>query len=155
MMSAFANAVREELTGRLSPHTMSELKWYCQERRATSDVRARCQADARFWRAHRAFSTPRFQMLFRRWLTDGDAVFELASSSAIEQALARGTGRIESQVLLCSYDHLAPLVSFVRSSPKGVEGGDTASTQPQPPPPPPLSISEQLTRDWYRSIGRA
>jgi hypothetical protein len=155
MLSTFANAVREELTGRFSPHTMSEFKWYCQERRQTSDLRARCQSDARFSRAHRAFSTARFQMLYQRWLTDGDAVFELASSSAIEQALARGTARIESHVLLCSYDHLSPLVSLVRSSPKGVEEGDTACAQSQPPPPPPLSISEQLTRDWYRSIGRA
>jgi hypothetical protein len=132
MMSTFANAVREELTGRFSPHTMSEFKWYCQERRDTSDLRARCQSDARFWRAHRAFSSPRFQMLYSRWLTDGDAVFESASSSAIEQALARGTARIESHVLLCSYDHLSPLVSLVRSSPQGVEEGDTATTQPQP-----------------------
>ena len=60
-------------------------------------------------------------MLYQRWLTDGDAVFEMASSSAIEQALARGTARIESHVLLCSYDHLSPLVSLVRSLPKGVE----------------------------------
>jgi hypothetical protein len=152
MMSAFANAVRKELTGRCSPHTMSEFKWYRQERRGTSDVRARCQSDARFLRAHRAFSSPRFLMLYQRWLTDGDAVFEMASPPAIEQALARGTARIESHVLLCSYDHLSPLVSLVRSSPKGVEEGATASTQSQPPPPPPLSISEQLTRDWYRSI---
>ena len=63
--------------------------------------------------------------------------------------------RIESHVLLLSYDHLSPPASLVRSSPKGVEEGATASTQPQPPPPAPLSISEQLKRDWYRSIGRA
>ena len=94
-------------------------------------------------------------MLYHRWLTDGDAVFESASSSAIEEALARRTARIESHVLLCSYDHLSPLATLVRSSPKGVEERDTATTQSQPPPPPPLSISEQLTRDRYRSIGRA
>jgi len=47
-------------------------------------------------------------MLYHRWLTDGDAVFELISSPAIADALARGTARIESQVLLASYDHLSP-----------------------------------------------
>jgi hypothetical protein len=73
----------------------------------------------------------------------------------MENALARGTARIESHVLLLSYDHLSPLASLVRSSPKGVEEGAKASTPSQPPPPPPLSISQQLTRDWYRSIGRA
>src|SRR5206468_2043618 len=42
MMSAFENAAREELTGRFSPDTTAELKWYCEERRSTSDLRARC-----------------------------------------------------------------------------------------------------------------
>jgi hypothetical protein len=155
MMSAFENAAREELTGRFAPETIAELKWYCQERRSTSDPRARCESDPRFWQAHRAFATPRCQMLYRRWLTDGDSVFELISSTTIAEALARGTARIESHVLLLSYDHLSPLASLVRSSPKGVEEGATASTPSQPPAPPPLSITEQLTRDWYRSIGRA
>ena len=152
MMSAFENAAREALTGRLAPDTMAELRWYCEERRSTSNLRARCQSDARFWQAHRAFATPRCQMLYRRWLTDGDAVFELIASRAIADALARGTARIESHVLLCSYDHLSPLASLVRSSPKGVEEGATASTPSQPPAPPPLSIADQLARDWYRLV---
>jgi hypothetical protein len=108
MMSAFENAAREELTGRFSPDTIAELEWYCKERRDTSDVGARCQTDERFWQAHRAFATPRCQMLYRRWLTDGDTVFELVSSTALADALRRGTARIESQVLLVSYDHLSP-----------------------------------------------
>ena len=152
MMPAFENAAREELSRRFAPGTIAELKWYCAERQSTPDLRARCQSDGRFGRAHRAFNTSRCQLLYRRWLTDGDAVFDLVSSPAIADALARGTARIESQVLLASYDHLSPLVSLVRSLPKGVEEGATASTPPQPPPAPPLSISEQLTRDWYRLV---
>jgi hypothetical protein len=151
-MSAFENAAREELTGRFAPGTIAELKWYCAERRSTPDLRARCQSDGRFSQAHRAFTTSRCQMLYRRWLTDGDAVFELVSSTALAEALARGTGRIESHVLLASYDHLSPLVSLVRSSQKGVEEGATASAPSQPPPTAPLSISDQLTRDWYRLV---
>jgi hypothetical protein len=152
MMSAFENAVREELTRGFAPDATAEFKWYCEERRRTSDLRARCQTDGRFRQTHRAFSTPRCQMLYRRWLTDGDTVFELISSRAIADALARGTAHIESHVLLCSYDHLSPLASLVRSLPKGVEEGATASTPSQPPPPPPLSISEELTREWYRLV---
>jgi hypothetical protein len=146
------NAAREQLTGRFAPGTIAELKWFCAERRSTSDLRARCQSDARFWQAHRAFATPRCQTLYRRWLTDGDSVFELVSSTALADAFARGTARIESHVLLASYDHLSPLANCVGSSPKGVEEGATAPAQPQPPPAPPLSISEQLTRDWYRLV---
>jgi hypothetical protein len=132
--------------------TIAELKWYCDERRNVSDLRARCQSDARFWRAHRAFATPRCQTLYRRWLTDGETVFELISSRAIADALARGTARLESHVLLYSYDHLSPLASLVRSSPQGVEEGATVCTPSQPPPPPPLSISDQVARDWYRLV---
>ena len=151
MISAFENAAREELTGRFSPDTTAELKWYCEERRSTSDLRARCQSDGRFWQAHRAFATPRCQMLYGRWLTDGDTVFELIFSRAIADALARGTARIESHVLLCSYDHLSPLVSLVRSTAKGVEERDTPSAQPQPPSPPSLTVAEELSRDWCAS----
>ena len=80
MMSAFENVAREELTGRFSPTTLTELKWYCEERRSVSDLRARGQSDGRFRQAHRAFATARCQMLYRRWLTDGDTVFELRRS---------------------------------------------------------------------------
>ena len=152
MMSAFENAVRGELTGQFAPDTIAELKWYCEERRSTLDLRARCLSDGRFWQAHRAFASPRCQMLYRRWQTDGDTAFDLISSTAIGDALTRGTAPIESHVLLCSYDHLSPLASLVRSSPQGVEKGATASAPSQPPTPPPLSISEQLTRDWYRLV---
>jgi hypothetical protein len=153
MISAFESAAREELTERFAPDTIAEFKWYCYERRKTSDARARCHTDERFWQAHRAFGTPRCQMLYPRWLTDGDTAFELVSSSSIADALARGSGRIESHVLLRSYGHLSPLlVSLVRSSAKGVEEGDTLSARPQPPSSPPLTVAEELARDWYRLV---
>ena len=152
VLSSLEDAAREELTGQFAPDTITELRWYCEQRRDTPNVRARCQSDARFWQAHRAFATPRCQMLYRRWLTDGDTVFELVTSVAISEALARGTGRIESHVLLSSYDHLSPLVSFVRSSAKGVEEGDPPSARPQPPRSASLNIPEELARDWHRLV---
>jgi len=137
----------------LRAETLAELKWYFNHCRSTSNPRALSFEDEEFWR-DQAFSAPRFQQLYRRWLTDGDSVFETVSSPAIAEALERGTGRIEAHVLLLSYRHLSPLASLVRSAAKGFEEGDTSPAPPQPPPPPSLSISDQLTRDWYRSIGR-
>jgi hypothetical protein len=154
-IASFEAAVRDELSPRLSPHTVEELTWYCAQRRTTSDPRTRCQSDGRFRRAHRAFSTPRYQSFYRRWLTDGDTVFELVSSEAIADALARGTARIESHILLRSYRHLSPLVSLVRSSSRGVEQGEPSSALPQPPPPVALTVAEELARNWYRLIGRS
>jgi hypothetical protein len=153
LMASFDTVVRDELTA-WSPHTVEELTWYCEQRRTTPDPRARCRADERFSRAHRAFCTPRGQWLYHRWLKDGHTVFALLSSTAITDAFARGTARVESQVLLLSYRHLSPLANLVRSSAQGVEEGDTASAWPQPPPPVPLTVAEELARDWHRLNGR-
>jgi hypothetical protein len=128
----FEAAAREELTRQLSPRSFAEFTWYCRERKTTTDSRARSQADERFARAHRTFATPRYELLYRRWMTDGDSVLDLVSSTTIAEALERGTGRIESQILPFSYRHLAPLVAL-QSSAEGVEKGERTSAPPQPP----------------------
>jgi hypothetical protein len=128
----FESAVHDELT-LLRPQLLTELKWYFAERRSTPSPRALSFEDPEFWEHQAAFSSRRFQQLYRRWLSDGDTVFEALESPAIAEALERGTGRIESQVLMLSYRHLAPLVSLFRSSRKGVEGGETSSARSQPP----------------------
>jgi hypothetical protein len=128
----FEGVVRDELTP-LRSQLLTELKWYFAKRRGTPNPRALSFEDPEFWEHQAAFSSPRFQQLYRRWLNDGDTVFEALESPAILQALERGIGRIESQVLTISYRHLAPLVSLFRSSRKGVEGGETSSARSQPP----------------------
>jgi len=128
----FEGVVRDELTP-LQPELLAELKWYFAKRRSTLNPRALSFEDPEFWEHQAAFSSPRFQQLYRRWLTDGDTLFEALASSAIIGALERGAGRIESHVLLPSYRHLAPLVSLFRSCRKGVEGGETSSAPSQPP----------------------
>ena len=127
----FEGAVRDELTP-LRPELLAELNWYVAKRRSTPNPRALSFEDPEFWERQAAFASPRFQQLYRRWLTDGDTVFEAVASPAITEALERGTGRIESRILLLSYRHLAPLVSFLRSCRKGVEGGDISSAPSQP-----------------------
>jgi hypothetical protein len=75
-----------------------------------------------------------------------DSVFDLVSSTAIADALDRGTGRIESQVLPFSYRHLAPLVAL-HSSPEGVEEGERTPARPQPPSASSLQVAESLTNN--------
>jgi hypothetical protein len=127
----FEGAVRDELTP-LRPELLAELKWYFAKRRSTPSPRALSFEDPEFWEHQAAFSSPRFQQLYRRWLTDGDSVFEALASPAIVEALERGPGKIESRIQVPSYRHLAPLVSLFRSCRKGVEGGDTSSAPSQP-----------------------
>jgi hypothetical protein len=142
----FETTARDELTLQLSPTSFAEFRWYCNERKTTTNTRARSQADQRFARAHRTFATPRYELLYRRWVTGGDGVFELVSSTTIAEALERGTGRIESQVLPFSYAHLTPLVAGP-SSGEGVEEGERTTAQPQPPSPPSLCESDSLANN--------
>jgi hypothetical protein len=124
----FEGVVRDELTP-LRPELLAELKWYFAKRRSTPNPRAVSFENPEFWQHQAAFASPRYQQLYRRWLTDGETAL---ASPAITEALERGTGRIESHVLLPSYRHLTPLVSLFRSCRKGVEGGDTSSAPSQP-----------------------
>ncbi len=102
-IAAFEAAARHELTSTLRPEMLAELTWYFSRRCSTPNARALTFEDEEFWRHHAAFDTPRFRQLYRRWLTDGDSVFEPLSSSVIATALERGTGRIECHVLVLSY----------------------------------------------------
>ena len=97
---------------------IAELRWYFEQGRVSKERAPLAMAD-RFWRARETFSTPRCRELYRRWLTDGEAAFEVVSSPVIAGALERGTGRIESQVLLLS---LSPSLSLGEPRRFDVEG---------------------------------
>ena len=151
----FEAAARGELTERLRPQILNELKRYFSTRRATANPRALTFEDDEFWSAQAAFGSPRFRQLYRRWVTDGDNVFESLSSPAIAEALERGAGRIESRVLLRSHGHLSPFVSRFRRSRRGVEGGDIA-TAPSQPRSKALVVPERPhVRRWRRMLSRA
>ena len=62
-----------------------------------------------FDQAEEAFSAPRYQRLYRRWVTNGDGVFDLAAEG-LKHVLDSGAGRIETVVLPHQYRHLAPIV---------------------------------------------
>jgi hypothetical protein len=126
----FERVVRDELASPMSPRTLEELRWYFEERRRQT-AREKTEAD-RFRRAERAFAGTRWRLLYRRWLMDGDSALDVATSSAIRDALACGYGVIESEVLSHSYRHLSPLASLVRARVQGVEKGEHASGSPQP-----------------------
>jgi integrase-like protein len=143
----------------------------------TDEFRTFVQAQAAFlrgvpeWTGRLVFPRPldRAYESYRRVIHEelnalqrGDA-FETLSSPGLGEALASGAGRVECLVLPHSYRHLSPLVSLVRSTPKGVEKGEHGGerlppcSQPLPSPPPPasLTVTEQLERDWYRLVGRS
>lgn len=73
-MASFEAVARDELATPLRPETLAGLKQYFNQRRAMSN-RAPSFADEEYWSDRSAFSAPRFQQLYRRWLMDGDSVF--------------------------------------------------------------------------------
>ena len=130
--SLFEGMVRDELASPLSATTLAELRWYFEQRRDWRSARDLADAN-RFRRIERAFAGTRWRLLYRRWLADGDAVFDIATSPTIRDAFARGDGMIESEVL-------PPFLSppFTTRQPRpcacpGVEEEDRAAGSPQPP----------------------
>ena len=154
-IESFETAVKDELTTWLRPQLVTVLRKYFETRRATPNPRARTFDDDEFWSHTAAFGSPRFRQLYRRWLTDGDCVFENLSSPALQEALARGAGQIDSRVLLRSHQHLSPLVSRFRSCRKGVEGGDKAITPSQPRSRASGSLERPHLRRWRRLVLQA
>jgi hypothetical protein len=123
----FHEAFRAELASPLSPTVLGELRWYFEHCRQASQRRASLPSDARFRRIQQAFDAPRYRVLYRRWLEDGDPALNVVESGAIAEKLERGAGRLECVVLTHSYRHLTPLMS-PRSTSQAVEeagaGGD-------------------------------
>jgi hypothetical protein len=131
---------RQELT-KPWPQLIERLKWYFQQRRVHTLGTASIDDQERYDEEHFCFRATRYQMLYQRWLSEGDSALEVVSSSATADAIKSGVGRIETHVLPFSYRHLSPLVGAARPTPKGAEEGDDSPT----PPRPPLSSSIMLT----------
>jgi hypothetical protein len=128
----YVRTAREDLTTVLSPSTLDALQWYFEERRKLADKRYETPDPERFDQGKDAFNTPRYHLLYRRWLTDGDGVFDLVSSGGVSDALARGAGRIECVVLPHQYVHLSPLATSTVRKPKGAEEGDQTVAPSRP-----------------------
>jgi hypothetical protein len=57
----------------------------------------------------RAFRAPRFRVMYRAWIEQGDRVMDAAVSPVLATAIGRNTGRFEAVTLAHRYLHLAPL----------------------------------------------
>lgn len=99
-------AFHEQLASPLRLSLVEDLRWYF---RARQDPTRR--EDERFDQAWLAFAPPRFQAIYRAWLERGEAVLDGTLSSTLADALARGAGAFETQVLPHHYGHFYGLVS--------------------------------------------
>jgi hypothetical protein len=106
-------AWREELASPLRLSTVDELRWYFEERRRRAEATGGSNGpdEGRYARARDAFGAPRFRVLYRSWLQHGPGVLNDVASPVLTDAIARGTGQLETQMLPHAYLHLAPLVT--------------------------------------------
>ena len=109
---AYEWAWKQEYASPLRTSTTDELRWFFTQRRdgrlAASN---RDQADRkRYLQASRAFSAPRYRVLYRAWLREGGSIVDATCSPTLADAISRGTGRLEAQVLARRYLHLSSLV---------------------------------------------
>lgn len=109
---AYLSAWRQELAAPLRLSTVQELGWFFEQQRARSEGAPPVFGPdpARYAQARLAFGAPRFRALYRSWLREGSAALDATASPALADAIGRGTGRIESQVLPRAYLHLSPMV---------------------------------------------
>lgn len=107
--AAYEQAAHEELGIRLAPRTMDELQWFFHERRRVS-MGTPVSDPERFRRARRAFGAPRYRVLYRHWLTAGDGCLDVLGSPLLSDAVERGFGRIETEVVRRPYHHFSTLV---------------------------------------------
>ena len=122
-MLRFYILFREELAEPLSPGTLRDVRWHFEQLRGPV-VRRGPHEEERFIRGQvQLLVSPRFRALHQRWLVDGEAALELASSAAIVEHLGDFTGQVNCVLLPVSYRHVFPLVSPDRMRPERVEEG--------------------------------
>ena len=105
-------AWRQEFANPLRPSTADELRWdfgQRRERHSAADDGHECDLK-RYAQARRAFSAPRYRVLYRAWLREGGRVIDATSSPALADAITRGAGRFEAHVIARPYLHLSSLV---------------------------------------------
>jgi len=132
--ATYVRAANKELTDELKPKYVDALRRYFERRRAgIPDAKS---ADwAEFSRARRAFGASRFELLYRRWSTDGESALQIVASPAVGDAIKAGTGRIDSLVLPYRYQHLSLLVTDRVRPVTGAEEGEMTASSPRPQSP--------------------
>jgi hypothetical protein len=115
------------------PDLIKRLKWYFTQRRAESLEDTLIDDQERYDEERFCFRATRYQVLYQRWLSEGDSALEVLSSGATADAIMRGAGLIECHVLPFAYRHLSPLVGSTRPTPKGADDVDNTPAPSRPP----------------------
>ncbi len=131
----------------VSSRAASGLRWYFTLHRAHTEGAPLGDEEQEYYESRYAFGGLQFQVLYRRWLIEGDTILEGISSDAIADALKRGTGKVECHVLPFAYRHLSPLVGLSRPTSQGAEDADKTPAPSRPPASPSIVVMNRLGED--------
>ena len=125
-VGAYETAWREELGSPLRLSTAHELRWYFEQRArlANGKSEANGRDETRYARARDAFGAPRYRVLYRSWLQHGPAVLNEVVSPVLADAIARGTGRLETREQIASLSPSRPPGDNGVNVQKGDKRGD-------------------------------
>lgn len=126
-----AKTAQDDLTQTLRPALMDELRRYFNERRKLAEGASEPPDQEHFNLSEQAFKLPRYQLLYRRWLAEGNRVFDYVSEG-LTTALESGAGRIETVIFPHQYRHLSLLVNATVRKPQGAEKVDESTAVPRP-----------------------
>ena len=105
---SYRAAVNQELLSPLRLSLVAELRWFFEaSRRSAHDTAV--DRD-RFLRAKKAFSTPTYRALYRRWIEQGEEALTAVSSPSLADAVSRGAGEVECHVLPDPYVRFRPFI---------------------------------------------
>lgn len=111
-LGAHRRAIEDFCAPPLPARIGDEFGWYCRMRRALESGAGEPANDgdrARYVRARRAFSAPRFYAAYRRWLRDGDGSLLDLLTTHFHDAWQREDGIVDTVILRHAYAHLIPL----------------------------------------------
>lgn len=115
-----------------SSDLVKDVRWYFNQRRANELDGTPIEQEERYYELKDCLRATHFQVLYRRWLSEGETALEVISSQATADAVERGAGDVKCHVLPFSYRHLSPLVYVARPRSKGAEKGEKTPARPRP-----------------------
>ncbi len=127
----FRERVEHELTT-FRPTLLKELTWYFAQRRAHELNHVPIENEEDYDYDQEAFRAARYQVLYQRWLKEGDGALSVVSSTAAGDAIKSGAARVEYHVLPFSYRHLSPVVHRPVRIHDGAEQGEKAGSASRP-----------------------
>ena len=115
-----------------SSDLVKDVRWYFNQRRANELDGTPIEQGERYYELKDCLRATHFQVLYRRWLSEGETALEVLSSQATADAVERGAGDVKCDVLPFSYRHLSPLVDVARPRSKGAEKREETPARPRP-----------------------